>query len=76
MDYRGERVIGTHAQIPESEWCLVVKIDSDEVFRISRDVFFKNQIIVPILTLIFMTFLAFSFERFIDKRIKFRRKRK
>lgn len=69
LDYRGERVIGTHAPIPESEWCLVVKIDSDEVFRISSNVFLKNQIFIPVIVLALMTLLAFNFGRFFDKRI-------
>ena len=31
IDYRGQKIIGTHAYIPEASWCLITKIDESEV---------------------------------------------
>jgi len=67
LDYRGEEVFGTHFPIPQSEWCVIVKIDSSEVFSSSRNVFLKNLIVLPVIILLIFTFLAFSCGRFLDK---------
>jgi len=75
FDYRGEDVIGTHIPIPESEWCLIAKIDNDEIFEVPRNVFLKNEVTVAAIILIFMTLLFFNFGRFIDKRVKIGRVR-
>jgi len=69
LDYRGEEVFGTHALIPESEWCVIVTIDSEEVSESSRDVFLKNLIAIPLIVLVVITLLAFSCGRFLDKNI-------
>jgi len=68
LDYRGEKVFGTHALIPESEWCVIVTIDSNEVFESSRDIFLKNLIAIPLIILVVITLLAFSCGRFLDKK--------
>jgi PAS domain S-box-containing protein len=32
-DYRNIPIVGTHAYIPETKWCLVTKVDEMEIFR-------------------------------------------
>jgi PAS domain S-box-containing protein len=32
-DYRGAQVVGTHAYIPETNWCLITKVDKSELYR-------------------------------------------
>jgi hypothetical protein len=33
LDYRGEKVFGAHAYVPEMKWCLLAKIDKNEIFN-------------------------------------------
>jgi len=70
LNYRGASVLGTHAPIPGTEWCVITTIDSDEVDENSRKVFFKSLIAIPLIVLLIITFFAFSLGRFLDKKYK------
>lgn len=70
LNYRGEKVLGTHAPIPGTEWCVITTIDSDEVNENSRNVFFKSLIAIPLIVLVVITFFAFNLGRFLDRKYK------
>jgi len=67
LDYRGKEVFAAHTGIAGTEWCVIAKIDSAEISQLSRSVFLKNLIAIPVIVLIAVTFLAFSLGRFLDR---------
>ncbi len=52
-DYRGVDVIATHSYIPETEWCLVTKIDKAELLSFQKSLI----LVVSIMYLISLLFL-------------------
>ncbi len=52
-DYRFIKVVGTHAYIPEVNWCLVTKIDQKELFKpISQIILFLGFIVILVILLL------------------------
>ncbi len=70
LDYRGEEAVGTHALIPGTGWCLIVKIDISEVLEESRNEFLRSQLLVPIVVLVLVTLMVFVLGRVLDTRFK------
>ena len=59
LDYRGERVLGTHVYLPEMQWCLLVEIDEAEVFETPRIKFIKSAFIISIIITLFMVLIGY-----------------
>ena len=76
LDYRGEEVIGTHEHIIELDWCLLVEMSEEEALEIPQKQFVKNLIIISVIIVSILTLAGFLVGRFIDKRVKFSRRRK
>jgi len=54
VDYRGVSVLGTHAYIPQTKWCLVTKLNQAEVW----DPIVKTRLVI--LAIVGMGFLSFG----------------
>ncbi len=55
-DYRGVQVVGTHAYIPETGWCLITKADVSEIFsyRFNLIIFIVVACLIIVLLLLVM----------------------
>jgi PAS domain S-box-containing protein len=55
QDYRGEEVLGTHAAIPGTNWCLIAKINKNELLaNSSRLIFIYFSLLVLCLLIYFL----------------------
>ncbi len=65
-DYKGDKVIGTYVNIPETEWCLIAEIEEKEVFdapkqgKIKQDLIFIFSLMVVLLILVFVLAKRFN----------------
>jgi len=64
IDYRGMQIIGTHAYIPEANWCLITKMDQTEIFAPVR-----QMVYVFILIFIFSVLIFFSISYWLSAKI-------
>lgn len=71
IDYRGEETFGSHIYIEKSDWCVLVKKDVSEIERETKELFFKNHLVLPLALLIFILFFGFYIGWFIDKEKKY-----
>ncbi|MEI8103718.1 MAG: ATP-binding protein [Candidatus Moraniibacteriota bacterium] len=55
IDYRGVPIIGTHAYIPETGWCLITKMDTMEAVAPSRQMLFVFYVTGFLATAIFVS---------------------
>lgn len=76
LDYRGEKVIGTHIYIPEMKWCLLAEISEEEVLGKQRAVFQRVSLIIIIVLVILITLIGFFIGRFIDTRVVLKKGKK
>lgn len=69
LDYRNVKVIATHAYLPETDWCLITKVDQSEVmsFRIALTIV---NILIIIGSLIIFSLLGFFVARKITQPLK------
>lgn len=68
LDYRAEKVIGSHFEILEADWCLIAEINEEEALGIPHKQFLKNQAIVSALLVATVTLSGFAVGMFLDKR--------
>ncbi len=60
-DYRGVKVLGTHAYVPEMNWCLLAEIDETEALGNLRNKLLKTAFMVLIgITVIIAVFIFLS----------------
>ena len=57
-DYRGVEVIGTHAYIPETNWCLIGKMDQSEIYSPAKQMVYLI-ILISIFALIILVLIAY-----------------
>lgn len=69
LDYRNINVIGTHAYIPETGWCLITKVDKADAlyFRIPLTII---NIIIILISMIIFSFTGFFLSRRITAPLK------
>jgi len=61
LGYRGVKVLGAHAYIPEMQWCILAEIDQDEAFAPLFQIkilFFSLLFAVPLAVLLLGSFIA------------------
>ena len=68
LDYRGEEVIGTHREILETNWCLLVEVDKEESLIIPLKELIKNQIIAASFIVVILTSIGFFVGKLLDKK--------
>jgi len=68
IDYRNVRIIGTHSYVPDSNWCLITKIDESEVLAPGGQIVSKFFLIC-FGALIFFFFVGILVSRIIVKPI-------
>ena len=68
-DYRGEKVLGVHAYIPENDWCLLAQIDKSEVLKEPRQKLLGVSLFILLITSLFLILLVYFSGRFLDKNI-------
>lgn len=76
LDYRGEKVLGTHVYIPEVDWCLLAEMDEAEVLGKQRELFQKVSLTIIIVLIILVVLIGFFVGKFIDKRVVLKKGRK
>jgi len=76
LNYRGEKVLGVHAYIPETQWCLLAEINEEEILGNQRAVFQKTALTIIITLVIVVTLIGFFIGKFIDKRVVLKKGRK
>jgi len=59
LDYRGEKVLGTHVYIPEMQWCLIAEVDEAKVLGEVKERLFKHSIIFLITLVVLITLIGF-----------------
>ncbi len=69
FDYRGEKVLGIHAYIPEMQWCLLAEIDESEALATSKQLVIIISLMLIGFILIYIIF-AFWLANRIAKPIK------
>lgn len=69
-DYRGVKVLGTHAYVPEMPWCLLAEIDEEEALDKLKDELLKTVFIVLIAILVIMMVFIFLSGYLIEKLVK------
>ncbi len=68
LDYRGEEVIGTHREILETNWCLMIEVDKEEALTIPLKELIKNQIIAASSIVVILSLIGFFVGSFLDKK--------
>lgn len=61
-DYRGVSIIGTHAYIPETGWCLITKVDSSALSQDINNITIINSVVLGLsfIILVFLVYLTTS----------------
>ena len=70
LDYRGERVLGTHVYLPEMQWCLLVEIDEAEILERIKDYYFNELLITVISITLSVILIRFFIGNYFDKKDK------
>jgi len=73
LDYRGEKVLGTHLYIPEVNWCLLAEMDEAEILGKQRELFQKVALTIIIVLTVFAILSGFIIGRQIDKVVVFKK---
>ncbi len=76
LDYRGEKVLGTHVYIPEVNWCLLAEMDEAEILGKQRKMFQKVSLTIIIAILIITILVGFFVGKFIDDAVVLKKKKK
>lgn len=76
LDYRGEKVIGAHAPIPGTGWCLLAEIDEAEVLGKQRKLFQKVSLTIIIAILIITILFGLIIGKFVDDAVVLKKKKK
>ena len=76
LDYGGKEVFGTHREIENISWCLLVEIDEEEVINAPLKSNLKRNLFVLLPSLLILIFIGFFIGRYLDRRDKKRKIRK
>jgi len=67
LDYRGEKVVGTHRYLPEVGWCLLAEIDEEEILSEQRELFQRITLMIIVSITVIVTIIGFFIGRYLDK---------
>ncbi len=73
LDYRGEEVLGTHREISDINWCLIIEISKSEALDTPLRNYIVRHIIVGLVVVLVLTLIGFFTGRYFEKK-KGRRK--
>lgn len=59
-DYRGIKIVGVHAYIPETNWCLITKVDASALNKNIVDITIINIIVLGITFILFIIIIYIS----------------
>jgi len=76
LDYRGEKVIGTHYPIYGVDWCFLVEIDEKEILGTQRELFQRVTFMVMLFVITIVTLIGFFVGKFIDKSMVLKKQKK
>ncbi len=68
IDYRGEETFGTHREILDVGWCLLIKIDKSEALDTPLRNYIVCQIIVGLIVILVLTVFGFFTGRYFEKK--------
>ena len=68
LDYRGEEVIGTHREVSDVEWCLIIKIDKNEALDVILKDYITRQIVVGLILVLVLTLIGFFTGKYFEKK--------
>ena len=68
LDYRGEEVIGTHREVSDVEWCLIIKIDKNEALDVILKNYIIRQIVVGLILVLVLTLIGFFTGKYFEKK--------
>lgn len=71
-DYRGEEVFGYHIYLPRFQWCVVSKVDKDQILGNGHNT--PKPLIIVIFTIYTIAFIGFVFGRYLDKKYKLKKR--
>ena len=69
-DYRGVPVLGTHAYIPEMDWCLLVEVDEAEALGALRSRLVTFSVLLSLITVFISLMVAMSVARKISTPVR------
>lgn len=69
LNYKGEKVIGTHREIKGANWCLLTEIEEEKGLLVEQNKFMRNQIIISIFIVGFLTLIGFFVGRLFKKQL-------
>lgn len=73
LDYRGNKVIGTHVHFPKKGWCLLAEIDEEEILGNQRKLFQRVALAIIIRVTIIILLIGLLISKFIDARVILRK---
>lgn len=76
LDYKGEKVIGTHYPIPKMNWCLITEIDEKEILGRQRVIFQRTSLTIIIAIVIISVLLGLLVGKFVDDAVVLKKKKK
>ena len=76
LNYMGEEVLGTHREIFETGWCLLIEVNKEEVIGAHLNKELSKAMLFLLIFVLVLTFIGFFIGRIIDKRNKGRKIRK
>ncbi len=68
LDYRGEEAIGTHREVSNVSWCLIIKIDKNESLDVLLKDYIIHQIVVGLIAILILTLAGFFTGRYFEKK--------
>lgn len=70
LDYLGEEVLGTHREISETDWCLLVEIGKEEALNAPLEEYVKKNVFFSLIGVFIFTVIGFFTGKSLDKRGK------
>ena len=68
IDYRGEETFGTHREILDVGWCLLIKIDKYEVLDVILKDYITRQIVVGLIVVFIFAVIGFFTGKYFEKK--------
>lgn len=67
LDYRGERVVGSHHPIKNISWCLLAEMDDEEILYTQKELFRNISLRIIIIITLIVTLIGHFLGRYLDK---------
>jgi methyl-accepting chemotaxis protein len=75
-DYAGDKIIGTHNYVKSMGWCLITKINEDEIVGPEKEVLKRTIVIVIIALTVIFSFIGWIIGRNLEKVFKIKKQKK